>query len=83
MNTGTPPGMELRLLMLAARILDPRRWRLRVAQLTGTLGAMLWFWYRSVDVADERRAVRDARRELRLRRVRAKVAEIEQRRSAD
>jgi hypothetical protein len=69
--------MELRLLELALRILDPRRWRLRLAQLTGGLLATLWIWFRAVDHADVDRAVRDARREQRNTRIRQRNAELE------
>ncbi len=63
--------MELRLLEIALRILDPRRWRLRLAQLGGGILATLWLWYRSVDHADVDRAVRDARWAERRERIRA------------
>ncbi|MCB0879139.1 MAG: hypothetical protein KDC46_09195 [Thermoleophilia bacterium] len=74
--------MELRLLELAIRILDPRKWRLRLAQLgAGTL-ASLWIWYRSVDTAPAIRAVRDERHRERRERIRARNAELERRRMA-
>lgn len=74
--------MELRLLELALRLLDPRRWRLRLAQLAGAFAATLWVWYRSVDHADVDRAVRDARRAERRERIRARNRELEHRRLA-
>ena len=69
--------MELRILELAIRILDPRKWRLRLAQLGGGLLATLWGWVRAVDHADVDRAVRDARRAERRERIRARNAELE------
>jgi hypothetical protein len=72
--------MELRLLEIALRLLDPRKWRLRLAQLgAGTL-ATLWVWFRAVDHADVDRALRDARRAERRDRIRAHNAELERRR---
>jgi hypothetical protein len=72
--------VELRLLELAIRILDPRKWRLRLAQLGGGVLATLWIWYRSVDHADVDRALRDARRDARRARIRTRNADLEQRR---
>lgn len=69
--------MELRLLELAIRILDPRKWRVRLAQLAATIGSVLWIWYRAVDRAEVERAVRDARRAERTRRIRAKLEALE------
>jgi hypothetical protein len=69
--------MELRLLELALRILDPRRWRLRLAQLTGGLLATLWIWFRAVDHADVDRALRDDRRARRNARIRTRNIELE------
>lgn len=69
--------MELRLLELAIRIIDPRRWRLRLAQLVGAVFGMLWVWYRAVDHAAVDRAVRDAKRGERRRRVRDRNVELE------
>lgn len=69
--------MELRTLELAIRILDPRRWRLRLAQLGGGLLAVLWVWFRAVDHAEVDRAVRDAKRAARLERIRARNAALE------
>lgn len=72
--------MELRLLFIASRLLDPRKWRLRLAQLgTGVLGS-LWVWYRAVDHSDVDRAVRDARHAQRRDRIRARNTELERRR---
>jgi hypothetical protein len=71
--------MELRLLELVIRVLDPRRWRLRLVQLGGGVLATLWIWYRSVDHADVDRAVRDARRAERRARINARNAALEQR----
>lgn len=69
--------MELRLLELAIRILDPRKWRVRLAQLGATACAALWIWYRAVDNADVDRAVRDARRAQRRERIRGKIDALE------
>ena len=65
--------MELRLLELAIRILDPRKWRVRLAQLAATIGSVLWIWYRAVDHADVDRELRDARRAARTKRIRARL----------
>ena len=57
--------------MIAVRILDPRLWRRRVAQLAAIVGGLAWVTYRSVDSVDVVRAVRDdrhARRNAELRR---------------
>jgi len=69
--------MELRALELAIRILDPRKWKLRLAQLGGGILATLWIWFRAVDHADVDRAVRDAKRAERRERIRARSAELE------
>ncbi|MCW2926557.1 MAG: hypothetical protein JWM86_525 [Thermoleophilia bacterium] len=69
--------MELRLALLAARLLDPRKWRLRLAQLGGGLLGSLWIWYRAVDHADVDRAVRDARHAERRARITARNLELE------
>lgn len=53
--------MELRLLELAIRILDPRKWRTRLAQLAGGVGFLGWIWFRAASRADVVRAVADAR----------------------
>ncbi len=70
--------MELRALMLAAALLDPRKWRTRLKQLLGAFGFVLWVWYRAVDHADVDRAVRDAKRAERRERIRMRNAELEQ-----
>ena len=70
--------MELRILMFAAAVLDPRKWRTRLKQLFGALWFGLWVWYRAVDHADVDRAVRDARRAERRERIRTRNAELEQ-----
>lgn len=74
--------MELRLLTLAIAILDPRKWRLRLKQLGGVILGMLWVWYRAVDHSDVDRAVRDARRERREARIRARNEQLLRRRMA-
>ena len=74
--------MELRLLELAIRILDPRRWRVRVAQLGSLFAVIGWIWFRAASRADVVRAVADGRhvdREIdiraeNLRRERAKLS---------
>lgn len=58
---GTGAGMELRVLLLLARLLDPRSWRTRVRQLGVGTGLLAWLWYRSVQSADGAVAVRTAR----------------------
>ena len=72
--------MELRALELAFRILDPRKWRLRLAQLGGGIFAVLWIWVRAVQSSDEVRMVRDARREARNAAIAERVAERERQR---
>jgi hypothetical protein len=69
--------VELRILEIAFRILDPRKWRLRLAQTGGALLATLWVWFRAVDHADVDRAVRDAKRAERRERIRVRNAELE------
>ncbi|MCZ4496437.1 MAG: hypothetical protein JWM25_1020 [Thermoleophilia bacterium] len=69
--------MELRLIELAMRVLDPRRWRLRLAQLGGGLFAVLWIWARAVHSSDEVRMVRDARRRTRNDAIAERLAERE------
>lgn len=63
--------MELRLLLIALRILDPRLWRIRVKQLGGFTGAVLWVWFRAVRRAAGLREERDAARRGRRSRIRA------------
>lgn len=53
--------MELRIILLVARLLDPRKWRVRLAQLGLVLGGAGVVWVRAVLAAEEVRAVRDAR----------------------
>lgn len=62
--------MELALLQLAIRVLDPRRWRQRLRQLGGLLLGVGWLWFRSVNRADVVRAVADQRHEQRAARIR-------------
>lgn len=71
--------MELRILEIAIRVLDPRRWRLRLAQLAGSVLALVWVWFRAVDHADVDRALRDARRAERRARIHARNAQLERR----
>jgi len=73
--------MELRLLELAIRILDPRKWRLRLAQLGGATAFTGWVWWRSVTVSEELDAVRDARRAARNRRIRERNVQLERARA--
>jgi hypothetical protein len=74
--------MELRLLELAISLLDPRKWRLRLAQLGGGILATLWIWFRAVDNVEVDRALRDARRQQRRERIQARNAELEHARLA-
>jgi hypothetical protein len=53
--------MELRLLELAIRLLDPRKWRTRLMQLGGGIGLLGWIWFRAASRADVVRAVADAK----------------------
>lgn len=66
--------MELRLLLIAIRVLDPRLWRRRLAQLGAAVLATVWFWARAVQRAPIERALADQRHEERLARIRADVA---------
>ncbi|MBC7461688.1 MAG: hypothetical protein H7287_10035 [Thermoleophilia bacterium] len=53
--------MELRLIMLAMRVLDPRKWRLRLAQV-GVAGAVGGYvTVRAINDAELVRAVRTER----------------------
>ncbi|MCW2924155.1 MAG: hypothetical protein JWM98_1559 [Thermoleophilia bacterium] len=63
--------MELRVLMIAARVLDPRKWKLRLLQLGGAGTVLGWIWVRAVQRAEVERAVADARHEQRRARIRA------------
>ena len=72
--------MELRLLELAIKVLDPRKWRVRLVQLAAGTLATLWIWFRAVDRADVDRALRDAHRAERRARIRARTAQLEHRR---
>ena len=69
--------MELRLIELAMRVLDPRRWRLRLVQLGCGAVAALWIWVRAVQSSDEVRMVRDARRRTRDASIAERLAERE------
>ena len=69
--------MELRALQIAIRVLDPRRWRRRLAQLAGGVLAACWVWFRAVDHAPVDRAVRDAKRSARRERIRSRNAALE------
>jgi hypothetical protein len=62
---------------LAVRLLDPRTWRLRVAQLAGGALVTLWIWFRAVNHAPIDRAVRDARRARRNARIRVRNEQLE------
>ncbi len=74
--------MELRLLDLALSLLDPRKWRLRLAQLGGGILAALWIWFRAVDNVEVDRALRDARRQLRRERIAERNVALERARLA-
>lgn len=69
--------MELRLLEIAFRVLDPRRWRQRLRQLFGALGVLAWVWFRAVNRAEVVRAVADARHFDRDARIQEENAERE------
>lgn len=69
--------MELRLVELAFRLLDPRRWRQRLAQLGGLLAAVTWIWFRAVNRAEVVRAVADVRHDERDLRIRTENAQLE------
>lgn len=69
--------MELRLLLIAMRILDPRLWRRRLAQLGGGVLLTLWVWVRSVQRGPIERALADERHVARERRIRAELARVE------
>jgi hypothetical protein len=51
--------MELRLLMMIARLLDPRAWRRRLLQLAGVFAGFVWIWIRAVRAIDGVRMRRD------------------------
>ena len=53
--------MELRILEFALRLLDPRKWRRRLAQVGLTGGWLAWIWVRAVSRADRDRIVAQAR----------------------
>lgn len=69
--------MELRLLLLAMRLLDPRRWRARLLQLAGLGAAGVWITARAVSSSDEVRAVRDARHAKREEQITATITQRE------
>lgn len=69
--------MELRAIELAIRLLDPRKWRLRLAQLGGGLTVLGWIWFRAASRADVVRAVADARHAQRDAEIRADNARRE------
>lgn len=69
--------MDPRLLMTAARILDPRKARTRAKQLgIGVLGVLI-LWWRSVQAADGAVAVREAKRARRNADIDARLREAE------
>lgn len=74
--------VELRLLELAIRLLDPRKWRLRLLQGGGAAALGGWVWWRAVTTSEELDAVRDAKRRERAARIRAENARREAGRSA-
>jgi hypothetical protein len=69
--------VELRLLELAIRILDPRKWRQRMAQLGGAVAILGWIWFRAASRAEIVRAVADARHVQREDEIRADNARRE------
>ena len=67
--------MELRLIMLAMRVLDPRKWRVRLAQV-GAVGAVgTYVTVRAINDADLVRAVRTERHARRDAEIRRRIAE--------
>ena len=74
--------MELRLLELALRILDPRKWRLRMLQGAIGVAATVWIWVRAVNGSELQRELRDARRAERNQRIRARNIELERAQSS-
>jgi hypothetical protein len=53
--------VELRALEIAVRLLDPRKWRQRLAQLGGGIAILGWIWFRAASRAEIVRAVADAK----------------------
>lgn len=53
--------MELRLLMIVARVLDPRAWRRRLVQVGGFFASAVLIWVCAVRSVDRVRRRRDAR----------------------
>ena len=72
--------VDLRVLVLVARLLDPRLWRRRLLQLGGLVGAVTWVWVRAVQRAPVDTVVRDTLRSRRRTRIRERNAALEQRR---
>ena len=69
--------MELRVLELVIRLLNPRKWRVRLAQLFGGALATAWIAGRAVDQTPILREVRDVRRGERSAHIRARNAQLE------
>lgn len=53
--------MELRIILLLMRILDPRLWRRRLAQLAGASLVSAWIVGRAAARTEDVRIARDAR----------------------
>jgi len=67
--------MELRLVMLALRVLDPRKWRVRLLQVGAVGAAGTYVAVRAIDSADVARAVRVERHARRNAEIRRRLAE--------
>lgn len=72
---GYASGMELRLIMFALRVLDPRKWRARAMQ-AGVIGAVgSYVAVRAINDADVVRAVRTERHARRNAEIQRRIAE--------
>jgi hypothetical protein len=69
--------VELRIREIALRLLDPRKWRLRLAQLGITGGWLAWIWVRAVSRAERDRLVAQAKHLERNERIDADNADRE------
>jgi len=69
--------MELRILLIALRVLDPRKWRMRLLQLAGGSALLGWFWFKSVNDAEIVAALREQKHVERNARIRAAMRQRE------
>jgi len=67
--------MELRLIMLAMRVLDPRKWRRRLAQIGAVGAAGTYVAVRAINDADVVRAVKVERHARRSAEIDRRIAE--------